>query len=99
MGKNVLIILCIGSFLSAIAGSVGYFMQMTDSQVAFQNISLAASVLGFSLNLVLIPVLGIEGAAISTCATMIFWNGTCVIYIKKKYSLVIAYIPFLKKKN
>lgn len=99
LGKDVLIILSIGSFLSAIAGSVGYLMQMTDSQHAFQNITLIAAVTGFILNLYLIPHYGIEGAAISTCITMIFWNGLCVFYIKYKYNILTAYVPFLRRRN
>lgn len=98
-GKYALIILCIGNLAGAWAGSEGYFMQMTNSQVAFQNITLTSSLLSFLLNLLLIPRYGIEGAAVATCISIIFWKWSGVLYIKYKYNIVTAYLPFLKMKK
>lgn len=96
-GKNTLIILSIGNLAGAWAGSEGYFMQMTDSQIAFQNITLASSVLSFLLNYILIPAYGIEGAAIATCISIIFWKWSGVFYIKYRYDVMTAYVPFWGK--
>jgi O-antigen/teichoic acid export membrane protein len=93
-GKNALILLAVGNFINAIAGSVGYFMQMTDSQLAFQNITFISTGLGILLNYLLIPVLGIEGAALSTCIGLIVWNLACVLFISYKYGIRTYYNPF-----
>lgn len=94
-GRYVLLILCIGNLAGAWAGSEGYFMQMTSSQVAFQNITLASSILSFILNYLLIPVYGIEGAAIATSISIFFWKWSGVLYIKYRYDILTAYFPFL----
>jgi O-antigen/teichoic acid export membrane protein len=94
-GKYALILLSIGNFINAIAGSVGYFMQMTGSQVAFQNITLVSTCLGVGLNYLLIPMLGIEGAALSTCIGLIVWNLSCVLFIRYKYGIRTYYNPFI----
>lgn len=93
-GKYALMILCIGNLAGAWAGSEGYFMQMTDSQFAFQNITLASSLLSFILNLVLIPRYGIEGAAAATCISIIFWKWSGVLFVKYKYGINTFYKPF-----
>ena len=86
-GRNTLIILCIGYLFSAFSGSVAYILQMTGSQVAFLNITVASAVLGIVLNFLLIPKFGITGAAIATSTSMILWNSACVIFINFKYNI------------
>lgn len=97
IGSTTFILLAIGYFVNAISGSVGYFLQMTGSQVAFQNISLISVLLGIGLNFFLIPQLGMEGAGLSTLIGMSFWNLSCVAYIKYKYGILMLYIPFITK--
>jgi len=95
-GKWVLIILCIGHFINAISGTVSYFMQMTDSQNAFQIIMASAVLIAIGLNYYLIPLYGIEGAAAATAISLIFWNVTCVIFIKYQYNIRSYFNPFSK---
>ncbi len=95
-GATALTLLSLGNFVNATAGSVGYFMQMTESQVAFQNITLITTFLGIGLNYWLIPIMGIEGAALSTFIGLVFWNVACAMFIKRNYNLSTYYIPFLK---
>ena len=89
-------LLCIGNLFNSLSGSVGYFMQMTGSQYAFQNIVIFTTIIGILLNLYLIPKFGINGAAVSTGAGLIFWNLFCVIYTKQKYDIKTYYLPFFK---
>gem|GEM_PF-3371747 len=49
------------------------------------------------MNLLLIPVYGILGAAIATMFTMILNNMWAALYVRKKYSINMFYIPFLMK--
>ncbi|MCC5940162.1 MAG: flippase [Balneolaceae bacterium] len=86
-GKNALIILSIGCFINALCGTTGYFMQMTGNQVALQTITFGAAILGVVLNLILIPVYGLEGAALATAAGMIFWSTAGIIFVRRKYNM------------
>ncbi|MBC3845740.1 flippase [Winogradskyella echinorum] len=83
-GSFALIVLCISRFVNAISGSVGYIMQMTDQQKTYQNVIIIAFFINLILNLVLIPLYGINGAAIASSTAMIFWNITLVFIIKMK---------------
>jgi len=93
-GKLALIILCIGHFINAISGTVSYFMQMTDSQFAFQIIMSVAVLIAITLNYLFIPLYGIEGAAMATAISLIYWNITCVVFIKYKYGIRSYFRPF-----
>lgn len=93
-GKWALILLCIGHFVNAISGTVSYFMQMTDSQIAFQFIMSVAVIMAITLNYFLIPLYGIEGAAMATAISLVYWNITCVIFIKFKYHISSYFNPF-----
>lgn len=84
-GWIALILIAIGQFVNAISGSVGYFLQMTGRQHAFSMIIVAATVLNVVLNLFLIPPLGINGAALASLISVVLWNMTSVVYMKKKY--------------
>jgi len=95
-GSIALIILTFGQFINAISGSVGYLLQMTGQQKVFKNIILIAVILNITLNFLLIPKFGINGAAIASMFSMGFWNIASAIYIKKKYNIKIFYIPFIK---
>jgi len=94
-GRLSLVILSIGSFISAICGTTSYFLQMTGNQVAMQNITFVTVILGVILNLVLIPPFGIQGAAIATAAAMLFWNAVGVLFVRRKYNCK-TYFSFFK---
>jgi O-antigen/teichoic acid export membrane protein len=94
IGSTSLIILAVGYLINSVAGSVGYVMQMTGKQIAFQNITLITAIIGVTLNYLLIPIWGINGAAISTTIGIVFWNITSAIYLKVRYNLVTYFNPF-----
>lgn len=65
-GYGALVILCFGQLFYLGAGSVGHMMTMTGHEFdAFVGLSIGA-VVNIILNLFLIPLYGIEGAAIAT---------------------------------
>jgi O-antigen/teichoic acid export membrane protein len=66
VGASSLAILGAGQFVSVAIGSVGYLLIMTGREKAERNIAISFAALNVILNFVLIPMLGIEGAAIST---------------------------------
>jgi len=88
LGKQTLYILLIGQIINSLSGSVGVIMQMTGKEKVFQNILLLALILNISLNFILIPIYGIEGAAIASSASIIFWNLTSVTYIYKNHQVL-----------
>jgi O-antigen/teichoic acid export membrane protein len=72
-------------------------MQMTDNQKIFQNVIIVASIINILLNYILIPKYGINGAAIASMFSMIFWNVTLVFIIKQKLGFWTIYLPKIKR--
>lgn len=96
-GKTALFILVLGQFFSSASGSVRLYLEMTGKQMVIRNILIIALGLNIILNYLLIPRYGIDGAAIATAATMVFWRFYGVLYVKRKCGVSIFYIPFLSK--
>ena len=67
-------ILILGQLVNVGAGSVGYLMQMTGHHQKCAYVLGCSAVLNLILNSILIPTLGIMGAAIATSITMAMWN-------------------------
>ena len=88
IGKTALYILLIGQTINAFSGSVGVIMQMTGKEKLFQNLLIVALFLNIGLNFLLIPNYGIEGAAIASSASIMFWNLTSVGYIYKQHQVL-----------
>lgn len=83
-----LIILLIGQAVNALCGSVGVYMNMTGKQVIFQRILVTAFSINIVLNLILIPVYDLLGAAIATTISTVFWNVVTTAYIYKKDKMI-----------
>lgn len=96
IGKVSLIILATGGLFNAYFGAAGYFMQMTGSQSALQYITFATVVAGIILNVLLIPLFGIAGAATATTISIAGWNISCAVYIKKRYAVNAFYFSKIK---
>lgn len=97
IGINAFIFLSFGKLINAFSGSVGNLLQMTGQQVIFMKILFIGAILNISLNYFLIPIWGINGAAIASMSSIIFWNLSMVIFIKKEYGFLTLYIPFISK--
>lgn len=82
--KYALLILLIGQIINTLCGSVGIYLNMTGKQNIFQIILISALFLNVILNFILIPKIGMIGAAIATSTSMILWNIIAVIYVYKK---------------
>ena len=87
VGHKALIILGIGALCNVFSGSVGFLMSMTGHQIQSAYIFGIACLLNILLNILLIPTFGIEGAAVATCISMIFWNITLALYLKMKINI------------
>ncbi|MDJ0574528.1 MAG: flippase [Xenococcaceae cyanobacterium MO_234.B1] len=67
-------ILILGQLVNVGTGSVGYLMEMTGHHNKCAYVFGCSAILNVMLNGILIPTLGIMGAAIATAVTMATWN-------------------------
>ena len=95
-GAICLSVLTIGQVINTICGPVAQLLNATGYHKAFRNISFIGAVISIILNLLLIPMYGILGAAIANTISMIAWNIIATIYIKKTFGFFIGYFPFIK---
>lgn len=84
VGMDSLFILLIGQLISVLCGSVLVLLNMTGNQWTVQTILVTAAILNIMLNAILIPNLGIEGAAWATTISTIFWNVWGIRAVRKK---------------
>lgn len=80
-GKTVLLILCISCLFNSFTGGVSYLLSLTGNQKIVLKILFLCSFLSIVLNYVLIPILGIIGAAISVAFVTLLWNALMFIYV------------------
>jgi len=73
-GANALRILCFGQLVNAGMGSVGIILNMTGHEkYAVAGVAIAA-LMNIGLNLVLVPLYGLVGAATATAISLSVWN-------------------------
>jgi len=89
-----LVILAIGQFIHSVSGSTGNFMNMTGNQIILSKIRITSALINVFLGLILIPRLGIYGAAIAGMFGISFWNIYVLFEIKSKFGRTIGYFPF-----
>lgn len=100
VGSNVLIILVIAQLINSVTGSVGVFLNMSGNQKILQNILIFTMFLSIILNLILIPIYGINGAGFAMLTSSAVLNVSAVVYVKYKLKYITYYQPnFMRKKN
>jgi O-antigen/teichoic acid export membrane protein len=95
-GFYVLCFLSLARLISALTGPAGNLLQMTGKQVVFMNVLFVGAFINIILNFLLIPIYGIEGAALASMGSIVFWNITMVYYVKKEFGFLTIYNPFKK---
>lgn len=90
---TALILLAIGNFISSITGSVGILLQMTGHQRQYNKIILFAAITSILMNFILVPMIGITGAAIASATAKIIQNLGGTIYVYKKFGFLSIYLP------
>jgi len=94
-GEVALIILCLAQVINVTVGSVGALMTMSGNEYYVSHVMVFAIILNTVLNLLLIPRIGMEGAAIATCITMISWNCLLLVRSYKKLGINPSVITVL----
>jgi O-antigen/teichoic acid export membrane protein len=79
-----LLITNIAFLAEALCGPVGFIMNMTDNQHIFMRILLVSLLINIFFNAILIPIYGINGAAVAMMLSMFFWSIISLIFLKKK---------------
>ena len=96
IGAQVFMFLSFGRLISSMSGSVGNILQMTSHQKVYGFILFLGALLNVILNYILIPRYGIDGAGIASMTSLIFWNISMVLVVRKKFGFYTLYIPFIK---
>lgn len=97
-GYTVLLILVSAEFINAAGGSVGVFLNMTGSHIIYRNILTVAALINITINLILIPTLGILGAGIASLVSLTIINVSASYIIYRQTGSVISYVPtFIRK--
>lgn len=84
-GKTALILITIGALYNAMTGNVDQLLNMTGQQIIVRNVMFIGFLINVILNLFLIPMYGINGAAISSLIVNIVVSTIFVFIIKKKF--------------
>ena len=82
--KVALMWLVLGQFVNSLCGSVGIVLQMTGGERVVMWIMIGAAALNVGLNVLLIPVWGIEGGAVASMCSVAAWNIGMLIAVKAR---------------
>jgi O-antigen/teichoic acid export membrane protein len=91
-GALVLTIVAIGQFVNVSTGSVGYLLMMSGNEKAMRNNLFFCLVVNILLNLMLIPLMGVIGAAIATATVLILQNIIAFLIAWRRLGIVT--LPF-----
>lgn len=83
-GYVSILILCAGQLINVGFGSVGYILTMAKQEKLVMISIVLGIIVNIVLNILLLPLLGIQGAAISTSLSIFMWNVMMFIFVKKK---------------
>ena len=90
-----LIILALGQFVNVVTGSVGYLLMMCGQERALRNNILFMTVLNVILNILLVPLFGIIGAALATASSLALMNVISLALVR--YKLGFWCLPWPEK--
>jgi O-antigen/teichoic acid export membrane protein len=90
-----LVILCLGQLFNASMGSVASLLNMTGHERDTTRSVLVGALVNVTLNLTLVPLWGMNGAAIATATTLVVWN--VLMWHKARVRLGIETSPFLRR--
>jgi O-antigen/teichoic acid export membrane protein len=96
-GHALLLVLVIGQMISAASGPVGGFLMMTKHERWVLANTLVLGVLNIIGNIVLIPMLGVLGAAIATAFALACWNLAGVVQVYILHRVQPFGLPYAKQ--
>lgn len=94
-GTLALVVLVVGQLINSATGSVGLLLNMSGNQNFLRNSAFASLMIQTLILMILVPKLGLLGAAIGSASASLIWNVSCVIYAKKKLGIRTFYLLFI----
>ncbi|MDI5890287.1 flippase [Halomonas rhizosphaerae] len=91
-GYNALMIIIIGQVVNVCVGLVGTILVMTGNEKSSLFALVVSSLVNVSLNVLLIPFYGIQGAAIASVMTIMLWNFFMWHMVKKKLNIQTGFL-------
>jgi O-antigen/teichoic acid export membrane protein len=88
-----MLILLAGQMINALAGSVGHLMILTGRQKEAAKVLFVAVIANIGGNFILIPIYGMNGAAIATGISIVFWNVLLFLRVTKSLQLNPSVVP------
>ncbi|MES2853213.1 MAG: MATE family efflux transporter [Bacteroidota bacterium] len=89
--KQALLILMVGQLFASFFGVSAIYLNMTGRQSVFQIVLIFAVLLNLILNIILIPMYSMTGAAIAFVSSLLFWNVVTAIIVYRKDKLLIVF--------
>jgi len=89
-----LLIILGGQCVNAAAGPVGFLMTMTRFESQAPWIFGGGAVLNLLLSALLIPSLGIIGAAVATATATVTWNVSALVFVRRKLGVNPTVLPW-----
>lgn len=90
-GKQALLILMAGQLMASFFGVSAIYLNMTGRQSIFQIVLIFAVLVNLILNIILIPIYSLTGAAVAFVSSLLFWNIVTAIIIYKKDKLLVVF--------
>ena len=66
---------------------------MTNNQNIYAKILFVGALVNIVLNYILIPIYGINGAAIASMFSLVVWNVLMIYEVRRKFGFYTFYIP------
>ncbi|MCK4889649.1 MAG: polysaccharide biosynthesis C-terminal domain-containing protein, partial [Candidatus Aminicenantes bacterium] len=88
-GSTSLKIMVIGKLVTVIAGPIGFLYSMTGHHNSALKVFGISAIMNIALNFIFIRLWGMDGAALASTITIIFWNLTLIFLSKKKFGFSI----------
>jgi len=96
-GHVTLVILCVGQLINASMGFVGLLLNMAGYEKDVMNAMVLSVVMNITLNFFLIPLFGVEGAAVASTLSLAVWN---LILLRQAYKRTgVLCVGFIGIKN
>lgn len=86
-GYAALLIISFAHIINSAVGSVGFALSMTEYQVHYLALTFLSLIINIVANMILIPWIGIEGAAIATAISIIIIKLLSLLLVKKKLGI------------
>ncbi len=85
-----MLILVIGQSVALLFGEPGFLLNMTGNQTLTLRLVSGTALLNIALNAILIPLAGIEGAALSTSIALVTWRALGQMYVLRRMGINCA---------